>query len=219
MSIFAVRPSRSSRPSRRFSAGSGRRPLDGSRKYAARHGERHRVQHPEAGLQGRASGPRPRSLRESDDSATCNRCHLDGGALGGGANGNNNTLTSVALANDDIGVPVVGVALPNDEGTITTAFAGRGHRHFVWCVQYPIDHRGRPRKPGFTTTRRSAILRKQLPVTASDDFLVGGPKGRPIGTVKPQGGWWGSNSAGRQRVPSRFPPGTASRTSARSCGR
>ena len=143
----------------------------------------------------------------SDDGATCNRCHLDGGALGGGANGNNNTITSVALANDDIGVPVVGVALPDDEGTIATAFAGgdTGTLFGAFNTQSIIE--AATKKAWFHNHKVVGDLEEAITHYGSDDFLVGGPKGRPIGTVKPQGGLVGLQFGGQAEGAVAFPAG------------
>ncbi len=143
----------------------------------------------------------------SDDGATCNRCHLDGGALGGGANGNNNTITSVALANDDIGVPVVGVALPDDEGTIATAFAGgdTGTLFGAFNTQSIIE--AATKKAWFHNHKAVGDLEQAIAHYGSDDFLVDGPKGRPIGTVKPQGGLVGLQFGGQAAGAVAFPAG------------
>ena len=61
-------------------------------------------------------------------------------------------------------------------------------------------------------------MKKPIAHYGSNDFLIRGPKGRPIGTVKTQGGLAGLQFGGQARVPSPFPRGTASSTSARSCG-
>jgi mono/diheme cytochrome c family protein len=143
----------------------------------------------------------------SNDGARCNRCHVDGGALGGGGGGNNNAITNVGLAGDDIGVAVVGFALPTDEGTIVTAFAGgdTGTLFGAFNTQSIIE--AAKKKAWFHNHKVVGDLEEAIAHYGSNDFLVGGPKGRPIGTVKPLGGLVGLQFGGQAAGAVAFPAG------------
>jgi hypothetical protein len=143
----------------------------------------------------------------SNNGARCNRCHGDGGALGGGGGGNNNTITNVGLAGDDIGVPVVGFALPDDEGTIVNAFAGgdTGTLFGAFNTQSIIE--AAKKKAWFHNHKVVGDFEEAIAHYGSDDFLVNGPKGRPIPTVKPLGGLVGLQFGGQAEGAPAFPAG------------
>ena len=138
----------------------------------------------------------------SSNGARCNTCHVNGGALGGGAGENNNAITNVGLAGDDIGVPLVGFPLPDDEGTIATAFAGGdtgtlfGAFNILSIIEAPL------KKAWFHNHKVVGDFEKAIAHYGSEDFLVNGPKtrpggeGRPIPTVKPVGGLVGLQFGG-----------------------
>jgi len=143
----------------------------------------------------------------SNSGARCNRCHLDGGALGGGAGGNNNAITNIALAADDIGVPVVGFPLPADEGTIVTAFAGgdTGTLFGAFNIQSVIE--AAKKKAWFHNHKVVGDFEEAIAHYGTNDFLTGGPNGRPIGTVKPPGGMVGLRFGGQAQGAVAFPAG------------
>ena len=147
----------------------------------------------------------------SNDGATCNGCHTNAGALGGGGGGNNNTITSVALAADDIGVPVTGFPIPDDEGTVATAFAGgdSGTLSHAFNVQSIIE--AAEKKAWFHNHKVVGNFEEAIAHYGSDDFLLGdpvtNPKSRPIPTVKPQGGLEGLEFGGQAEGAAAFPAG------------
>jgi hypothetical protein len=143
----------------------------------------------------------------SSNGARCNTCHVDGGALGGGGGGNNNAITNVGLAGDDIGVSVVRHPLPDDEGTIVTAFAGgdTGTLFGAFNTQSIIE--AAKKKAWFHNHKAVGDFEKAIAHYGSDDFLVNGPKGRPIPTVKPLGGMVGLQFGGQAEGAPAFPAG------------
>ena len=147
----------------------------------------------------------------SSDGATCNTCHADAGALGGGGGGNNNAITSVALAADDIGVPVTGFPIPDDEGTIASAFAGgdTGTLPRAFNIQSIIE--AAEKKAWFHNHKVVGNFEEAIAHYGSDDFLVGdpvtNPKHRPIPTVKPEGGLEGLKFGGQAEGTAAFPAG------------
>ncbi|MGR8980710.1 MAG: hypothetical protein ACU84H_11570 [Gammaproteobacteria bacterium] len=146
---------------------------------------------------------------ESNDGATCNRCHTNGGALGGGGGGNNNNITNVALANDDIGIPVVGAPLPDDEGTIVTAFAGGDTGTLFGAFNSQSIIEAATKKAWFHNHKVVGDFEEAIAHYGSDDFLIGSPitNFRPIGTVKPEGGLAGLQFGGQAEGAVAFPAG------------
>jgi hypothetical protein len=143
----------------------------------------------------------------SGSGARCNTCHGNGGALGGGGGGNNNTITNVGLAGDDIGVSVVGFALPDDEGVIVNAFAGgdTGRLFGAFNTQSIIE--AAKKKAWFHNHKVVGDFEEAIAHYGSDDFLVRGPRGRPIPTVKPLGGLVGLQFGGQAVGAPAFPAG------------
>lgn len=147
----------------------------------------------------------------SNNGATCNQCHTNGGALGGGGGGNNNNITSVSLADDDIGVPVVGAPLPHDEGTIVTAFAGGDTGTLLGAFNAQSIIEAAEKKAWFHNHKVIGNFEEAIAHYGSDDFLIGdpitNPRRRPIGTVKPEGGLQGLKFGGQAVGAAAFPAG------------
>ena len=147
----------------------------------------------------------------SNDGATCNSCHTNAGALGGGGGGNNNNITSVSLAADDIGVPVIGVPIPDDEGTIASAFAGGDTGRLIGAFNAQALIRAAEKGAWFHNHKVVGNFEAAIAHYGSDDFLVGdpvtNPRSRPIPTVKPQGGLEGLQFGGQAAGAAAFPAG------------
>lgn len=147
----------------------------------------------------------------SNDGATCNQCHTNGGALGGGGGGNNNNITSVALADDDISVPVIGASLPHDEGTIVTAFAGGDTGSLLGAFNAQSIIEAAEKKAWFHNHKVLGNFEEAIAHYGSEDFLIGdpvtNPRRRPIGTVKPEGGLQGLKFGGQVVGAAAFPAG------------
>jgi hypothetical protein len=128
---------------------------------------------------------------ESRDGANCNRCHTNGSALGDGDFGNNNSITSVGLAGDDIGVAATGFSLPDDEGTIVTSFAGGDSGTLLGAFNTQSIIEAAEKKAWFHNNKAVGDFEEAIAHYGSDDFLIGdplkNPNGRPIPTVKPGG--------------------------------
>ena len=147
----------------------------------------------------------------SNDGATCNSCHANAGALGGGGGGNNNAITSVALAADDIGVPIVGFPIPDDEGTTASAFAGGDTGTLAGAFNTQSLTGVALKKAWFHNHKVVGNFEEAIAHYGSDDFLVGdpvtNPRSRPIPTVKPQGGLEGLKFGGQAAGAAAFPAG------------
>jgi hypothetical protein len=130
----------------------------------------------------------------NQEGATCFRCHTNGSALGDGDFGSNNTITSVGLAGDDIGVAAVGFPLPDDEGTIVTSFAGRRNPDpFFGGFNTQSIIEAAEKKSWFHNNKTVGDFEEAIGHYGTDDFLIGdtdplkNPNGRPIPSVKPGG--------------------------------
>lgn len=147
----------------------------------------------------------------SNNGATCNQCHTNAGALGGGGGGNNNNITSVSLAADDIGIPVIGAPIPHDEGTIVTAFAGGDTGSLIGAFNAQSIIEAAEKKAWFHNHKVVGNFEEAISHYGSDDFLVGdpvtNPRRRPIGTVKPEGGLQGLKFGGQAAGAAAFPAG------------
>jgi len=143
----------------------------------------------------------------SNDGATCNRCHDNGGALSFDNGRNDNNLTKISLAGDDIGLAAVGFPLPEDEGVIVTAFSGgdSGVRFGAFNSQSIIE--AAEKKAWFHNHKAVDDFEEAIAHYGSDDFLTGIPANRPIGTVKPQGGLEGLQFGGQLPGAPAFPAG------------
>lgn len=144
----------------------------------------------------------------SNNGATCNRCHDDGGALSADNRRNDNNITSVRLAEDEIGLASVGFPLPKDEGVVVTAFSGGGSGVDVGAFNSQSIIEAAEKKAWFHNHKTVDDFEAAIAHYGSADFLTAN---RPIGTVKPEGGMLGLQFGGQQDttpvIPA--PPGPA----------
>jgi len=143
----------------------------------------------------------------TNDGATCNRCHDNGGALSFDNGRNDNNLTKVALASEDIGLAVLGYPLPKDEGVTVTAFSGGDTGVMTGAFNSQSIIEAAEKKAWFHNHKVVNDFEEAIAHYGSDDFLTGPPSNRPIGTVKPEGGMEGLQFGGQQEGAPAFPAG------------
>jgi hypothetical protein len=123
----------------------------------------------------------------ANDGAACNRCHDNGGALSFDNGRNDNNLTKVGLAGDDIGMAAVGFPLPEDKGVIVTAFAGGDTGELFGAFNSQSIIEAAEKKAWFHNHKTVDDFEEAIAHYGSDDFLTGAPANRPITTVRPGG--------------------------------
>jgi hypothetical protein len=110
--------------------------------------------------------------------ARCDACHNNGGGVGFGSN--NNLDTFVENASPQIGLDIVGAALPHDEGAFITALGGAGLGGFN--IQSVIE--SAEKKAWFHNHKVVGDFEEAIAHYGSDDFLDGTGGGFPA----PRGG-------------------------------
>jgi hypothetical protein len=125
------------------------------------------------------------------EGAACDRCHDNGGALSNDSGGNDNAITSVNMAEDDIGLATVGFPLPEDDGAIVNAFAGGDSGEIFGAFNTQSLIEAAEKKAWFHNHRVVDDFEEAIAHYGTLDFLVGdpdkNPRGRPIPSVKPGG--------------------------------
>lgn len=142
-------------------------------------GRDHFVGGPELAPSGGPGGPPGPPVLDPNSGAGCNGCHLNAGAnatIGpGGFPANINVNTDVEHASDDIGLRVVGVPLPPDEGGASSFPPPNRPPAFEEAFNVQSIIESAQKKGWFHNHRATESFEGALEFYFSDDFIDNGP--------------------------------------------